>query len=242
MEEELIPIEAEYEEEILEPDSTAQSTSDTATSAIDEKHSAHSDARSTPSTASSTPLDPPDAHTSDTSLENKPRGTLDVLKKYGINLRQEMFCQYYTSGSEFFGNGVQSYAAAYDREINSPAEFRAVSIAAGNLLKNEKIIARVNSLLDEAGLNDFHVDKQLLFLINQGADFNSKLGAIREYNKMRKRTSERITHTFEKPVEKIEIEVLEPLDNPDSIEGTYQTKQNDESAATGEAKTEMDSE
>jgi hypothetical protein len=50
-------------------------------------------------------------------------------------------------------------------------------------LRNVKVSERINELLEQGGLNDHFVDKQLSFLIAQHADFKSKLGAIREYNK-----------------------------------------------------------
>ncbi|MDF9749191.1 hypothetical protein M2428_000621 [Arthrobacter sp. ES3-54] len=66
-------------------------------------------------------------------------------------------------------------------------------------MSNVKVAARINQLLDEAGLNDAHVDKQLLFLITQHADFTNKLGAIREYNKLKARITEKVDHTVELP-------------------------------------------
>ncbi len=44
--------------------------------------------------------------------------------------------------------------------------------------------------MDIGGLNDKMVDKELLFLIEQNANFNVKLGAIKEYNSLMKRIIE----------------------------------------------------
>lgn len=100
---------------------------------------------------------------------------------------QEKFCQLYVSEGEFYGNGVQSYLEVYDIDQTKPNWYKTACSAASRLLSNVKVCARINELLDEAGLNDPHVDKQLLFLITQHSDFSSKLGAIREYNKLKKR-------------------------------------------------------
>ena len=65
----------------------------------------------------------------------------------------------------------------------------AAMAAASRLLRDVKVIQRINELLEEGGLNDQNVDKQLLFVINQFADFKSKIAAIKEYNAMRNRVA-----------------------------------------------------
>ena len=134
----------------------------------------------------------------DTSLSNTPDTPLkplDILEKYHINLQQEMFCQYFTSPTEFFGNGVQSYASAYGFDVNDARDYASAKTQASRLLTNVHIIARLNDLLDAGGLNDHNVDKQLLFLVSQSADFSAKLGAIREYNKLKARVTEKMDLT-----------------------------------------------
>ena len=49
----------------------------------------------------------------------------------------------------------------------------------------------MNKLLDDMGLNDAHVDKQLAFLITQNAELSVKMSAIREFNKLRQRIVEK---------------------------------------------------
>lgn len=118
-----------------------------------------------------------------------------------LNQKQELFCQYYASDREFFGNGVESYIEAYDPITTKPNWYKTAAAAASRLLKNVKVIDRINVLLEEGGLNDQFVDKQLVFIIKQHADFGSKMAAIREYNKLKSRitekTEETITHKFE---------------------------------------------
>lgn len=112
------------------------------------------------------------------------------------NLQQEEFCQLYVS-KEFFGNGVETYLEVYDIDRTKPNWYKTACSAASRLLSNVKVAERINQLLDEAGLNNSHVDKQLLFLITQHADFTSKLGAIKEYNKLKARITEKVDHTLE---------------------------------------------
>ena len=119
--------------------------------------------------------------------------TMKVIKKKETNLietlneKQKLFCKLYTSDREFFGNGLQAYMEAY----NIPSfKWKSAATAATRLLKNDKVLQYVNSLLELRGLNDGFVDKQLEFLVTQHADFKSKLGAIREYNQLKKRVSQ----------------------------------------------------
>lgn len=159
-----------------------------------------------------------------------------IWEKYGLNLQQETFCQYYSSPSEYFGNGVQSYIAAYDIDITVPGAYNSAKAMASNALTNVNICRRINDLLSELGLNDMFVDKQLTFLISQFADNNAKLGAIREYNKLKQRVTEKVEHTVFTPVTKIIIE--DPGDNAirnntrasDGDSGEGDTVQTDEEA------------
>jgi hypothetical protein len=112
-----------------------------------------------------------------------------------LNPKQEKLCQLYASDREFFGNGVESYVEAYEPDQSKKNWYKTACSAASRLLRNVKVSERINELLEQGGLNDQAVDKQLSFLIAQHADFKSKLGAIREYNKLKSRIVERVDHT-----------------------------------------------
>lgn len=112
----------------------------------------------------------------------------------GLNLQQEEFCKLYASDAEFFGNGVQSYIEVYKPDESKKNWYKTALAASSRLLANVKVCERINQLLEAGGLNDQFVDKQLTFLVTQHADFKSKLGAIREYNKLKKRVVERMEH------------------------------------------------
>lgn len=151
-----------------------------------------------------------------------------IWEKYGINLQQETFCQYYTSQSEFFGNGVQSYIQAYDIDITREGGYHVAKTSASRLLSDINVCKRINDLLSEGGLNDVFVDRQLLFLITQHDDKNIKLGALREYNKLKQRITEKFEHNVFTPVTKIVINApQENNGNTDSDNGAGETAETD---------------
>ncbi len=129
-----------------------------------------------------------------------PRGSKKTVAKkkddsLDVNLNQERFCQLYATDREFFGNGVETYLEVYDINRKNPNWYQVACSAASRLLSNVKVIERINQILAETGFNDAAVDKQLSFLITQHADFQSKLGAIKEYNKLKKRIQDRLDLT-----------------------------------------------
>lgn len=103
-----------------------------------------------------------------------------------LNEKQKLFCKYYVS-EEFFGNGVKAYCMAYGFDSTDIKEYNSAKVLASELLTNVNVLTCINEQLDEAGLNDNFVDKQLLFTITQNADMSSKVKAIGEYNKLRQR-------------------------------------------------------
>lgn len=117
------------------------------------------------------------------------------MAKEELNPKQEEFCRLYATEREFFGNGVDSYVEAYDVDTSKPNWYKSACSSASRLLSNVKICERINSLLETDTLNDMFVDKQLGFLITQHASFSDKLGAIREYNKLKKRITDKVEHS-----------------------------------------------
>lgn len=103
---------------------------------------------------------------------------------------QKRFCELYCSSEEFYGNGVQSYIEAFDVKLDKKGAYNGAKSNAYKLLKMKKILEYINELLDERGLNDQFVDKQLLFAITQHADLKVKVKAISEYNKLKNRVNE----------------------------------------------------
>jgi len=122
-------------------------------------------------------------------------------KEEKLNERQEKFCKIFTSpDKELFGNGVQAYLEVYNIDTSKPNWYKTACAAASRLLSNAKVYNRIQQLLEEGGLNLGNVDKQLLFLINQYSDFKTKLGAIKEFNALKQRITEKIEHSFPEPL------------------------------------------
>ena len=119
----------------------------------------------------------------ETKVENK----LKTYQDFGLNINQAKFSELYTSADEFFGNGAWSYIEAYDVDKAKPNYYKTAMASASRLLRNVKVCEYINHLLELRGLNNEFVDKQLEFLVTQHADFKSKLGAIHEYNQLKRR-------------------------------------------------------
>lgn len=137
-----------------------------------------------------------------------------------------MFIQLHTLHRDYRGNGMLSYAIAYDYDLDSLSDTNGPCIAyeeklgvhegeeeehaladrcikhepsvrrkaenvcasaASRLLRDVRILRRRKELLNKF-LNDEDVDAELAEIIL--ADDHDKLGGIREYNKLRKRTSD----------------------------------------------------
>lgn len=133
----------------------------------------------------------------------------DAKVDRGLSAKRKRFCQLYVS-EEFYGNGVQSYMKAYGVDYDTAA------VGASRLLKNDKICRYINDLLDEAGLNDQFVDKELLHVITQKVSYQAKMRAIQEYNKLRDRITQRhdITSGGE-PVDGLTFEIVDKKEDID---------------------------
>lgn len=118
-------------------------------------------------------------------------GTMEIASKSKLNPRQELFCKYFASERELFGNGVESYMAAYEIDRTQKGAYTGARASASRLLTDANILARINELFESDGFTDVAVDKQLKFVINQNADFPSKVAAIREYNKLKQRITDK---------------------------------------------------
>jgi len=107
-----------------------------------------------------------------------------------LNEKQELFCKYFVS-KDFYANGVESYAAVYGLDLSNPKNYNTAKVNASKLLTNTNISSYITQMLDDAGLNDNFVDKQLLFVISQHADLNAKMKAIEQYNKLKQRITDK---------------------------------------------------
>ena len=106
------------------------------------------------------------------------------VKKEKLNEKQDKFCKLYVSDREFYGNWVQCYIEVYKPDESKPNWYKTSCQSASKLLSNPKVTRRIAELLEKDWLNDSNVSKQLLFLINQFSDFNTKLSAIRHFDNL----------------------------------------------------------
>lgn len=128
----------------------------------------------------------------------------------GLNQEQEAFCQLFTTGDrDFFGNWVQSYIEVYQPDQTQKNWYKTACSRASQLLSNVKVYTRINELLEEWGLNDQNVDKQLTALINQWDDKSTKLWALKEYNRLKARIIEKAPVTMTIDVTNMSIREIE---------------------------------
>lgn len=119
-------------------------------------------------------------------MATKTGKALSILKP-----RNRLFVELYTKLDPFYyGNGTKCYAKAYNIEYFNTCDprYKAAQKHASRLLGKEKITRAINEQLDMSGFNSGNADKELLFLMSQHNDLKTKLGAIREFNALKKRT------------------------------------------------------
>lgn len=109
----------------------------------------------------------------------------------GLNEKQLLFCQLFLS-EDFFGNGTLAYCKAYGFDPTDVKQYNTARHNASHLLAKNNVSQHINNMLEEGGLNDNHIDKRLLFLINQNEDKSTALAAIREYNKLKQRITDKL--------------------------------------------------
>lgn len=112
-----------------------------------------------------------------------------------MNPKQDKFCILYASDREFFGNGTQSYIEAYQPKQKGNW-YNSARAQASILLTKHNILKRIDELL-EIELNNSFVDKRLGFWVTQLAHPSASMEAIREYNKLKKRTEEKLAIKYE---------------------------------------------
>jgi phage terminase small subunit len=129
-------------------------------------------------------------------------------KETGLNERQMKFCELFVS-EDFFGNGVQSYIAAYQIDITRKGAYEGARACASENLTKPNILKYINSLIDVGGFNEQNVDKQLLIVMQQNADYGAKVQAIREFNKLKTRITTKVDLNIRKLGKDLTDEVFE---------------------------------
>lgn len=113
--------------------------------------------------------------------------------KTNLNPQQKEFCEIYVK-EDHFGNGTYAYKQAY----KTPGKEITTNHAKANackLLTNTYILDYINTMLDFEGFNEAFVDVQLLSVIKQSADLGAKIAAIREFNKLKARITDKMDIT-----------------------------------------------
>jgi hypothetical protein len=156
-----------------------------------------------------------------------------MAAKPPLNPKHELLCQLYVKNAELFGNGTQCYAEAYGFKLDelsrerpkdeitgmdsgdSPRELaeNTCAVNGSKLLRSAKIQNRLTQLLNEM-LKDEIVDGELAKIILQNRELPTKMAAIREYNKVRQRITEKVDLTS--GGEKVQgFQLIAPDANPD---------------------------
>ena len=122
-------------------------------------------------------------------------------KEYGLTPLQKAFAEIYL---ETYNGGKAAKLAGYKGNKNNLR-----GIASENLTKLN-ITQYMNYLLRDLGLNDYSVDRELLYLLQQKQSMQGKKDAIKIYNEMQGRNApQKHEHT---------IEVVEVIDYSKAIE------------------------
>lgn len=109
-----------------------------------------------------------------------------ALLERRLNDQQKEFCQEYIYG-DAVGDGMKAYQVVYGTEDRIQA-----SKNASDALNKKHVLDYINYLMYEAGWNAPDVDTQLMYLIKQERDFSVKLGAIKEFNKIHGRITDKL--------------------------------------------------
>lgn len=120
-----------------------------------------------------------------------------TIKKQKLNLKQELFCQYFVNDSECQGNGALSYLKAYLLD-STPEEYmksyRTGAVNASKLLTKTNISRRISELLNLV-LNENLADTELAYVMSQKNELGPKVQAIKEFNALKGRIQEKIDIT-----------------------------------------------
>lgn len=127
-----------------------------------------------------------------------------------IAIQRKLFCRYYTQNTEFFGNATLSYAEAYGHDLDSLSKvqektpkgknipgtseyekaYHVCSSGGERLLRKDDIQKLITKYLNEL-LKDEIVDRELVRVILQNYELPAKVAAIREYNKLKQRITDK---------------------------------------------------
>jgi hypothetical protein len=111
-------------------------------------------------------------------------------KEKPLNPNQMKFCYLYAANKECYGNAIKSYAIAYEREITKES-YQSIAASASQELTNFKIQKKIHDILIGQFKDDV-VDREHVRVILQDGEMGAKVQAIREYNKLKQRVTDKM--------------------------------------------------
>ncbi len=111
-----------------------------------------------------------------------------------LSPKEELFCQYYATSGQAFGNARLSYALAFNKPFNTRAQKSVCDTLSQRLFRKVLIYKHIETLLNKK-IDDDIVDKELAKVIQQNEELKAKVSAISEYNRVRGRITHK--HKFE---------------------------------------------
>lgn len=118
---------------------------------------------------------------------------IHTIEEFGSDLteRQRLFAILYTTDKICFGNATLAYKRAYN--LNDK-QFNTAGVSAHRLIRNDKVQAFISKFLQES-FNNAAADNELAKVINQDKDLHAKNAAIKEFNALKQRITEKIDIT-----------------------------------------------
>ncbi len=116
------------------------------------------------------------------------------MKKLVLNQKQELFCKYYANNSESFGNATLAYKLAYQKTSDGEKSENYYAMAGSRLMRNDKVLARINTLFLEQFNQDAISDIRLMEIIIKGKDSDA-INAIKHRNDLKQRISKKVELT-----------------------------------------------
>lgn len=98
--------------------------------------------------------------------------------------KQKLFCYLFTTDKDCFGNTTKAYRTAFNCTYDS------AKANGARLITNDSIIAYINKLLDDS-FSEKEADRALSSVMRQTKDLPSRVAAIREFNKLKQRITEK---------------------------------------------------
>jgi len=118
-----------------------------------------------------------------------------VIHKKKLTPKEELFCRYFANNRDCFGNGTLAYLKAFNTKQN-PVKYESAKANAARLLTNDNLLKRCRELLD-IRYSEEVIDKELGAVALQWADMSAKVGAIREFNRVKGRIEIRKKITYD---------------------------------------------